>query len=210
MSELLASMIPSSFSYTLPLVPLFLFFWLMQYRCQRRLLRESGVETRTEAGQVAREMLALRGLSEIAVEKSDNYSQNEYVESERKILLSPDTFDQKDLTAIGLAARAVGKAVCSRLRPNEFKRLGKIKSVLLVLFWIVFTVMAFGLMGNSLPTIWVGYGLIFVMLALVTIEFRMEFGVNREVKKLLAETGVLDEREQSAVDRVLRADALKF
>ena len=210
MSELLASMIPSSLSYTLPLVPLFLFFWLMQHRSNRTLVAESEIEAKAEAKEVALKMLKLTGIEDVAVEKSDNYSQNDFDETEQKILLSPDTFDQKDLTAIGLAARAVGKAIFSRQAPDEAKLLGTIKHSLLISFWIVFTVLAFGLMANSPITILVGYGLIALMLLFVVIQIRLEFGVNRRVKELLDQTNALDEQEKNGVHRVLRAEAMKF
>lgn len=209
MLETIQSMLPVSLAYAIPLLPIFLYFWWLQSRNNRMLDKMSQVETETVACRAAQKLLSDAAISDIGIERSDDYSQNEYLPQERKILLGPDTFDQKDLTAIGLATRAAGRAILEKESPDLIRLLDVIKRSTLVFFWFVFTVMAFGLMGNNIPTVIAGYALFGVMLLGVFVGFRLEMSINRRVLNEL-DDGPLSPDEMDNLRRVLKAEALKF
>lgn len=210
MSETLQNMLPVSLLYALPLIPVFIYFWWMQYRNNRVLDKMTQVETETVASEAAKKLLNDVSITDIVIEKSSDYSQNEYVSCDRKILLGPDTFDQKDLTAISLAVRAAGKAILEKESPESFRLLDILKRSTLVFFWFVFTVLAFGLMGNSMVTVVVGYLLFALMLIAVIACVRMERGVNRRVLELISQDEWFPADLSEKLRTPLNAEATKF
>lgn len=210
MNELLQNMIPMSMIYILPLIPLFIFFWILQCRVNRTLVRSSTLETQVAAKELAEKLLEKANICNVPIERGEDYTINAYLPEDRKILLSPDTFDQKDITAIGLALRAAGKTIFAQESPEMANFLDWIKRSVLIFFWIVFTVMSFGLMGNSFVTIIIGYVMGAGLLALFFTEIRMESGINRRIYTEIKNSGTLTDEQLVGVLKVLRADAMKF
>lgn len=210
MSEMLQNMLPVSLLYALPLIPVFIYFWWMQYHNNRVLDKMTQAETDTVAGEAAKKLLDDVGITDIIIEKSSDYSQNEYIPQERKIMLGPDTFDQKDLTAISLAVRAAGKAILEKEAPESARLLDLLKRSTLIFFWFVFTILAFGLMGNSIITVGIGYLLFVLMLIAVIVCVRMERGVNRRVLELMSQDEWFPAELPDKLRSPLNAEATKF
>lgn len=210
MSEMLQNMLPVSLLYALPLIPVFIYFWWMQYHNNRVLDKMTQAETDTVAGEAAKKLLGDVGITDIIIEKSSDYSQNEYIPQERKIMLGPDTFDQKDLTAISLAVRAAGKAILEKEAPESARLLDLLKRSTLIFFWFVFTILAFGLMGNSMITVGIGYLLFVLMLIAVIVCVRMERGVNRRVLELMSQDEWFPAELPDKLRSPLNAEATKF
>ena len=198
------------FIYALPLIPIVILSWLVQHANNRCILKLGEVETETPASLVAERIVQTSDLSKIAVEKGEDFTQNNFDLETNKILLSPDVYDQKDLAALGLASRAAGMAIFHTKTPDRARALKKIKSAVLIVFWVVFTVLSFGLMGKNLPTLLVGYGFLTLMILLYVIELKMKFGINRLVRERLDEMKIFSETELSAITKVIRAETVKL
>ena len=125
-------------------------------------------------------------------------------------MLGPDTFDQKDLTAISLAVRAAGKAILEKEAPESARLLDLLKRSTLIFFWFVFTILAFGLMGNSMITVGIGYLLFVLMLIAVIVCVRMERGVNRRVLELMSQDEWFPAELPDKLRSPLNAEATKF
>lgn len=211
MFEMINGLLPAGFWPALPLIPFFLAFWLLHYWNSRTLSHSNSLETSAPAAsEMVKKLLESAKITDIPVQKSSDYSQNEFDGEKMAILLSPDTFDQKDATAVGLAIRAAGRAILQRESPEKAVLLGKLKNTVLIIFWIVFTVLAFGLMGNSPAAIIAGYALFVGMIFLFFLGVRLEFGINHRVEEVLTKLRLLSESDFHSIRRVLRADAMKF
>lgn len=198
------------FLYALPLIPIMIVSWFVQHVNNRYIIKMSEVETELPANLVARKIIETSALTGIPVEKGEDYTQNVFDEESKKILLSPDIFDQKDITSLGLASQAAGMAVLQSQTPEKAKSLKKVRTTVLIIFWIVFTILAFGLMGKNLPTVLVGYGLFLLMILLYFVEIRMKFGINKLVREKLDEMKIFSENELNAITKVLKAETIKL
>lgn len=207
MLESIQSLLPGVTIYLIPLVPLVIMLWWMQHRANKTMARFSEVETNYIAKETAKKMLQEKSVT-TPIERSDDYSQNAYDPRENKIFLGPDTYDQKDVTALGLAARAAGKAIFTKTSPEMAKVLDTMKRVTQVFFWLVFTVLAFGFMGNSALTVLIGYGLLALMLLSFFFDMKKEADINRSIIDQLSR--ILSDDVLTKVKKILQADIRRF
>lgn len=156
-------LIPTSLLYALPAVPFFLFGKLLQNRNTRVLNEQSQVLTGHFAQAVAKQVLQQNSITDITVERGEDYSVNRFDPESKKVVLSPETVGAKDLSSVGIALYAVGACLSERRDP-DFAWLRKQVGILEpIAFWTVFTILAFGVMASSLPVVVLGY-----VLAVVT------------------------------------------
>ncbi len=146
-----------SLIYALPAVPFFLFGKMMQNRYSKVLVEQSQVQTGQFAEAVANQVLKQNSLTDVTVERGEDYSVNRFDPESQKVVLSPETMGQKDVSSVGMALYAVGSCLSERKDP-DFAWLRKQMSILEpVAFWTVFTILAFGVMASSLPVVILGY-----------------------------------------------------
>ncbi|MBR2586117.1 MAG: zinc metallopeptidase [Thermoguttaceae bacterium] len=193
--------------YLIPLVPMGILLWYSEHRSNRTLARFGTVQTGYAAREMVKMMLQKKSMT-VPIERSDDYSQNAYLPLEDKIMLSPNTCDQKDVTSLGLAARAAGKAIFAKTSPEMAKVLDTMDHLTQIFFWVVFTVLAFGFMGGSALTVLVGYCLLGMMLIFFFIEKKLEANINRSIIELLE--GIVPKDLLADVKKVLRADSRRF
>ncbi|MDO4586007.1 MAG: zinc metallopeptidase [Planctomycetia bacterium] len=202
--------IPVSLIYALPLLPFFVLCWAIQSRSHRTLHLLSEEETNCNAEDVAKQFLEKSKLSEVSVVKSDDFSKNEFDAESNSILLSPDTIGHKDIASIGLALRAVGHAIVHKNEPSLIKYWKNLQRMEIILFWIVFTVLAFGLMASSLPISILGYGLGLGILTLYYLNVLISFRINRIIVDFIDNQKLFREDERKKIHQILFAEAIKF
>ena len=207
MLEWIRSFLSGVTIYLIPLVPMAMALWYFEHLSNRTLARFGEAQTDHAAKEVVKKMLQEKSVT-VPIERSDDYSQNAYLPLEDKIMLSPNTYDKKDVTALGLAARAAGKAIFTKTSPEMAKVLDTMNQLTQIFFWMVFTVLAFGFMGGSALTVLVGYCLLGTMLVFFFIEKKLEANINRSIIEQLE--GILPKDVLADVKKVLRADARRF
>ena len=80
--------------YLIPLVPMGILLWYSEHRSNRTLARFGTVQTGYAARETVKMMLQKKSMT-VPIERSDDYSQNAYLPLEDKIMLSPNTCDQR-------------------------------------------------------------------------------------------------------------------
>ena len=198
------------FLYATPLIPIILISWLIQLYNDRLTQKLSDIETREQAKTVAKKLVDAEGLSDIDVVKGENYVLNFYNEETGKIELSPDIFDQKDITAIGLASQAAVTAILWRQNPGKLSTIQRLKRVISIFFWGVFTILAFGLMGKNFPLVLAGYVLVGVTIFLFLIEMRMKSKISKIILEKLRKRNLFSDGELASIAKVLRAESVKL
>ncbi|MBQ1454698.1 MAG: zinc metallopeptidase [Thermoguttaceae bacterium] len=207
MLEWIHSLLPGVTICLVPLIPMAILLWYSEHRSNRTLARFVEAQTDYAAKEIVKKMLREKSVT-VPIERSDDYTQNAYLPFEDKIMLSPNTYDHKDVTALGLAARAAGKAIFAKSSPEMAKVLDSMDHLTQIFFWLVFTVLSFGFMGGSALTIIVGYCLLGVMLVFFFIEKKLESRINRSIVEQLE--GILPKDVLADVKKVLRADGRRF
>ncbi len=203
------SVIPQTVWYALPVMLFFVVAWIMQSRIYQKIDHSSEQETKISSEQAVYSLLEENNIKSVAVEASDNYTQNDYDREYEKIRLSPETIGRKDYTSIGYAFYAVERTIMEKNHPMTVQWEQKIHIAETITFWVVFCILAFGLMSCSLPMILFGYLCAFVpaLLHLYTIYSSLS-RLNRlfEGSKLIYS---FNDAEKMGIRSVLRAIILK-
>lgn len=205
---MLFSTIPMELLYAIPLLPLGLFFFYVQFWASKVTKGAMNSETSHTAAEVAQKMLASAKLGDIVIEEWDNYSENRYEPKEKKIFLSPDAFTDKDVSAISMASREVALAMLDRAKPGLLDLWKKTSTLFTCSYWVVASVLLFGFLTASVVTIWVGYALSIVSIALLLFNLSFETQVRKISLQQMEAHGVIDEQNRSEFDDALKANAV--
>jgi len=205
-----ASIIVHSLLYAIPLIPFFIVCWIFQARVQRRIDCGSGQKTGCVAEQVARRILDHAQLQEIKIEKSENFTENQYDVDKNKVMLSPDNIAETDVTSVALAVRAAVSAVFHQQVPRVIQRWNQVKIVENILFWITFTVLSFGLMSGKMPVFVTGYLIGILTLIFHGINVACAKKLNSAALESLRELRLFNSEELENLVRVLNAEAEKY
>lgn len=197
------------FVYALPLIVVMIISWILQTRNNKTLLKLQKVSTPRTASETVQSLLDGEGLK-IQAEKGSDYTQNLFDEAQNKVLLSPDLYDEKDAASIGQAVLAGGTAVMAKKDPGKAASLKKLKSFILIVFWVLFTVLAFGLMGKHLPTVIAGYAILAFMAILYFAEIGMKKGINRQIINSLKQLELFDETQLRQIAKAVDAESMKL
>lgn len=196
---------PLSIVCFLPLIPIFLFAWLKQRADAKTVAIASKTPTNVLAKDALVDFLQKNDAASVEVVASSNYSQNEYVEKDDKIYLSPETIGDVDVASLALVLRAGSQAILARKGERVADALAKTKNAESLLFWVAFCVLAFGIMGASPIASAVGYGIV------VVVWLARSLG-NAQAKKyeelaiaFVKETKLLPETKEELFEKTLAA-----
>lgn len=195
--------------YSIPLALFFLIAWITQAKLYNTIDRHSEIETNLPAESVAQSVLKENAVS-VRIEKSEDYTQNHYDSEQGKILLSPNTIGQKDITSIGFAIHAANEAIQAKKYPSYIQRRKKLAIMETISFWVAFSVLAMGLMGGSLQTVMGGYLIALLPAAIHFFNAKHDLQKNRRMCDILHSLNVLNEKELIGLRNVLRAIVLKY
>lgn len=139
---------------------------LMILIAKRQIVRAGKTPTSVNAETILQEFLQAEGMDDVAAEKGEDYLKNAYNPVKKAVELSPDVFGCVDAYSAALALNAGAQALTHRNYPEKellFRRLHQISTTL---FWVVFCVLSFAVMGSSLVGSCVGYALAAPLLAI--------------------------------------------
>lgn len=176
--------------------------------------------------EVARLIVHKYGLEGVTVEKTTGFLTDHYHPLKKKLFLSPDVYDGKTASAVGVAAHEAGHAIQhaegyfplwlrSMLVPVA--QIGsRFGGYLILVGLLLFT--GFGVSqqesGIGKMGLYIAYGGVAffgaaVLFSVVTVP--VEFNASSRAKRILQEEGVVSTRaEESAVRRVLTAAGLTY
>ncbi len=195
--------------YTLPLVPLVLYFCYVQFWAMRVSSEAHKKTTSQTADEIAKKLLDTAGVQHVIIEKGENFSENIYDPAEKKIFLSPNIFGKKDVSSVGIAAHAVGHAILDS-RNNSMLKIRKLTvPIYTILYWSVFCVIPIGVIMGSIPTIIVGYVLTVGAIILNSFHSAIHSQVNKTAEEQLQTVGLLEEAGGKELRKMLKAISLQ-
>jgi len=171
-------------------------------------------EVRARSGltgaEAARELLRLRGITNVRVEPVDGFLSDHYDPGARVLRLSPDVYNCRSLASLGVAAHEAGHALqhAQGYGPLKFRSL-VVKPAMLGSNLGMYALMA-GLMLNMSGLIWVGVVMFsaFVVFTLVTLP--VEFNASSRAVEALQGAGMITAQEAPGTKSVLDAAALTY
>ncbi|MBP5620503.1 MAG: zinc metallopeptidase [Thermoguttaceae bacterium] len=190
----------------LPLIPIFVVSVISQRKASKTIDRASKTSIGVSSDSILKAFLKEAKLDSIEIVRSSDYLQNEYVENENKIFLSPDTLGCVDAASAALALYAGAQAVAVRNQDYTTRSVKKLQSAESILFWTTFCLLAFGIMTASIPISVAGY-LVGAIVAVLRAKKRATFKKNDVVAlEFVRKCEALDEQSKELVERVLEAE----
>lgn len=202
--------------YILISLPALLLGLWAQFKVQSAFRKYSKVRTYSgmTGSQIARRMLDVNGLSDVAIEETQGFLSDHYDPRAKVLRLSPDVYRSNSIAAAGVAAHESGHAlqdqqdyVPLRLRAAMVPSV-QIGSWLGPIIFIVGLLLSSSTFGYQMAI----FGLVIFGLTAVfsIITLPVEFDASRRAKAWLTTSGVLYNEESRGVNAVLDAAALTY
>jgi uncharacterized protein len=169
--------------------------------------------------EFARQILREADLSHIQVIQTKGTLSDHYSHRTKTVALSDEVYSSSSVASLGVAAHEIGHALQYKqgyfpVRLRGF--LVPFTNILSTLLWpLVFMGLFLGFgstSGGAMGEIFIWAGVIFfglaVLFSLVTLP--VEFDASRRAKRLLQDSGLVDEMEAEGAQKVLRAAALTY
>jgi Zn-dependent membrane protease YugP len=171
-------------------------------------------EVRARSGlsgaEAARELLRVRGVHDVRVEPVEGFLSDHYDPGARVLRLSPDVYNGRSLSSLGVAAHEAGHALqhATGYGPLKF-RSWVVKPAMLGSNLGMYVLMG-GLFINSTGLIWAGIAMFsaFVIFTLVTLP--VEFNASSRAVEALQGAGMITAQEAPGTKKVLDAAALTY
>jgi hypothetical protein len=177
------------------------------------------VESGLSGAQAAREILDRAGLTDVPIQEIPGRLTDHYDPRKRALFLSSDNFNERSLSAVGVAAHESGHALqhqAAYTPLNLRMMMVPVTQFASTAYSLIFLA-GFLLMGGhriSGPLfhnmIWVAIGLFSVVTAFQIITLPVEFDASRRAKEQLFRLGIVRPDESTAISKVLNTAALTY
>lgn len=170
------------------------------------------VETKAQKSgfEVARQILDENGLNNVYVVETQGTLSDHYDPRRKTIRLSKDIFHGTTVAANAVAAHEVGHAI----QHKEGYTPLKIRNMILPLAnfgsRIGYIVIVISFIAGIADLLWLGIGLIALMLLFQLLTLPVEFNASARAKSKLKTMGFLNENESNGASNVLTAAALTY
>jgi Zn-dependent membrane protease YugP len=175
--------------------------------------REVGTDRRITGADAAREILDRNGMSGVEVFEVPGHLTDHYDPLKKSVFLSSENFHSTSVAAVGVAAHEVGHAIQHK---EAYGPLGLRMALVGVTnfasnasMWIIIAGMVIG-GAWSAKLLWGGVILFSVVAFFQAVTLPVEFDASRRAKVQLLRYGIITNRENADVDRVLSAAALTY
>jgi len=170
------------------------------------------VETKSQKSgfEVARQILDENGLNDVYVVETQGTLSDHYDPRRKTIRLSKDIFHGTTVAANAVAAHEVGHAI----QHKEGYAPLKIRNMILPLAnlgsKLGYIVIVISFIAGITDLLWLGIGLITLMLLFQLLTLPVEFNASARAKEKLKTMGFLNETESNGASNVLSAAALTY
>lgn len=198
--------------YLIIVGPALLLSVLAQVKVKRSFDRYAKVATARgmSGAQAAEHILRAHGLGQVGIERTRGFLSDHYDPSNRRLRLSPNVYDGRSISSIGVAAHEAGHAL---QHAHGYAPL-QIRSFLVPVTqfgtWLAWPLMFIGLIFQSMALMQLGiiFFAVAVLFQLVTLP--VEFDASRRAVAVLGQHGILTDQELSGTRQVLNAAALTY
>lgn len=191
-----------------------------QYRLQSTFAKYSqvGIDRGITGAQAAREILDRNGLQNVEIFEVEGRLTDHYDPAKRSVFLSSDNCHGTSVAAVGVAAHEVGHALQHKeaygplgLRMALVPITGfasQASAIIIMLGFFMGSMKALAGMGSYI--MWGGIGLFSLVVFFQLVTLPVEYDASYRAKQQLGRLGLVTQREQADVGRVLDAAALTY
>jgi Zn-dependent membrane protease YugP len=171
---------------------------------------EMGIASGKTGAQVAEELLKRRNIRGVRVEPHEGWLSDHYDPIKRVVKLSPDVYNGRSISSVGVAAHECGHAIqhAEGYAPMAVRQnlvwpanLGNTLSFILIIAGAIFA--AKGL-------IWLGILLFTGVVAFQLVTLPVEFNASTRARRHLVAEGIIGQGEEVHVGKVLNAAAMTY
>jgi Zn-dependent membrane protease YugP len=217
---------PQMFGYFDPVWLLFagpamlLALWA-QFRLKSAFARGSELRTRSNlsGAEAARMILDSNGLRSVQVERISTMLGDHYDPREKVLRLSPDVYDGRSVSSVGVAAHEAGHALQDAQHYAPLALRNGLVPLAISGSWISGVLLTIGFVLMMVSQTRGGLGLYFVYAGLVVfsvsvlmqlVNLPVEFDASRRAKVVLEQQGIVSSAEIGEVSAVLSAAAMTY
>jgi hypothetical protein len=177
------------------------------------------VESGMSGAQAAREILDRAGLTDVPVQEVPGRLTDHYDPRQRALFLSSDNFQERSLSAVGVAAHETGHALqhqAAYAPLNLRMMMVPVTQFASTAYSLIFLAGMFLMGGHRIAgplfhnIIWLAVGLFAVVTAFQIITLPVEFDASRRAKEQLFRLGIVHSDESAAISKVLNTAALTY
>jgi Zn-dependent membrane protease YugP len=181
-----------------------------QWRVKSTFKQMSKIPARMSGAEAARRMLDSDGLSDVGIEQVPGRLSDHYDPRARVLRLSPDVYNGRSMSALGVACHEAGHAF---QHAQDYLPL-KIRSAAVPAAnfgsGIGIYMAMFGMIFNFQPLLLLGIILFSAVVFFQVINLPVEFDASARAKRHLVEHGLIADMEAPYVSKVLNAAALTY
>lgn len=175
------------------------------------------LEVENQAGltgaQAAREILNNAGLTNVPVEEIEGRLTDHYDPAKKALFLSPENFEGRSISSIGVAAHEAGHALQQKAAYALFNfRMMMVPATQFASYaWSGILLLGFILRGAYFSKfIGIAIGIFAVITLFQVVTLPVEYDASRRAKQELMKLGLVQPNESGAVSKVLNAAALTY
>lgn len=181
-----------------------------QWKVKSTFSQMSEIPARMTGAEAARRMLDSDGLTDVGIEQVAGHLSDHYDPRSRVLRLSPDVYNGRSMSALGVACHEAGHAF---QHAQDYLPL-KIRSAAVPAAsfgsGIGIYMAMFGLIFNFQPLLIFGIAAFAAVVFFQVINLPVEFDASARAKRHLVEHGLIAEVEAPYVSKVLNAAALTY
>ncbi len=201
---------PMYFMFMLPVLVLSMF---ASFLVKSRFKKYAKVATMSgmTGADAAAAVLRAGGISDVKIERVDGFLSDHYDPSKKILRLSPDVYDGRSISSVGVGAHEAGHAIQDKVRyPMLSLRTALVPTVSLGSNFS-YIVMMVGFFMHMAALIYVGIALFSLVVIFQLVTLPVEFNASSRAKEILSQTGVIvHQGEKDGVASVLNAAALTY
>lgn len=199
--------------YFMFMAPAILLSLIASIMVKGRFNKYSKVATRSgmSGAEAAEAVMRAGNVHDVRIERVSGFLSDHYDPTHRVLRLSPEVYDGRSISAVGVGAHEAGHAIQHKQKYSMLmfrSAMVPVASVGSSLSWIILIA---GFILNALNLVYVGIFLFAAVVLFQIITLPVEFDASSRAKKLLWDSGVLSSpAEREGVASVLNAAAMTY
>jgi Zn-dependent membrane protease YugP len=168
------------------------------------------IANRMSGAEIAEALLERSGIREVTVEPHEGVLTDHYDPKANVVRLSPDVYNGRSVSSIGVAAHEVGHAI---QHAEHYGAMALRQSLVLpanIGSSLSYIVIILGVLLNIAGLIWLGILIFSAVVAFQLVTLPVELNASSRAKAKLLDTGLITNEEADGVKKVLNAAAMTY
>jgi Zn-dependent membrane protease YugP len=168
------------------------------------------IGNRMSGAQIAEALLDRAGVRNVTVEPHQGVLTDHYDPKTKVVRLSPDVYNGRSVSAIGVAAHEVGHAI---QHAENYSPMALRQSLVLpanIGTWLSYIVIFLGALLHVAGLVWLGIILFSAVVLFQLVTLPVELNASSRAKARLLDTGLITIEEADGVKKVLNAAAMTY